>query len=62
VGQADFSKKQPHVYSRKLMQESISSLFTQEFSLVVGLHVRPEDNFPTPPKELVSADIFGSLG
>ena len=41
-----------------IVYKSVFSVFTQEFSLVVWLPVRPENE---PPKKLVSADIFGSF-
>ena len=41
-----------------IVYKSVLSVFTQEFSLVVWLRVRPENE----PKKLVSADIFGSFG
>ena len=42
-----------------IVYKSVLSVFTQEFSLVVWLHVRPENE---PKKKLVRADIFGSFG
>jgi len=50
-----------YAFTRKnhCLQKHLISVYTQEFSLAVWLHVRPENE---PLKKLVSADIFGSFG
>jgi len=54
-GQADFSKI---AKGKQEFNKSVLSVFTQEFSFVVHLHVGLENE----PKKLVSANIFGSFG
>ena len=38
-----------------IVYESVLSVFTQEYSFVVRLHERPENE---PPQKLVSTDFF----